>query len=121
MIEMAGVATSAMSTGNKTFRSLLPRTLPTSVPMPESDEDEGDTKRPVHENDDLPKCRRQCGPLMLTCWLALLTTIILIIQGIIQWLDNIVENDRFWEFFKNVMEERAKSLAVFNQSVTSRW
>jgi len=55
--------------------------------------------------EEMPKCRRQCGPLVLSCWISLLTTIILIMQAIFKWLDNVLENDRFWDLSRKISDK----------------
>ena len=66
------------------------------------------------------KCRRQCIPMVLMCFLGLLTTLVIIFQLMTQWAQKVLENDRFWElsdaFIRQVQEEKMQLNLLRNVS-----
>ena len=68
-----------------------------------------------HGNDNASPNKKSCRALSLSCWVALLTFLILVFQNIFTLLKELSANERFWETANQYMSMMEK----YNESVLS--
>lgn len=69
----------------------------TNPPLDLQDEDEND------DGKNYSAVKRPCRLVTLSCWFALLTFLIVIMQYITTLINDIVANEKFWQLSQNII------------------